>query len=95
MFSTERLYTWRAPTRRPATPTNPVRTVCVSDTHNLQPEVPDGDVLLHAGDLTNRGTFDELQEQLDWLDKQPHRFKVVIAGNDSCALMTYALSDLI
>lgn len=82
IFVTERLYSRRAPTRRPTSPANPVRTVCISDTHNLQPELPDGDVLLHAGDLTDRGTFDELQTQFDWLDKQPHRFRVVIAGND-------------
>lgn len=65
IFVTERLYSWCASTRRPAMPASPVRTVCISDTHNIQPELPDGDVLLHAGDLTNRGTFDELQAQLD------------------------------
>lgn len=55
--------------------------VCISDTHNTQPAVPDGDLLLHAGDLTNRGTFEELQSQLTWLKSLPHRHKVVIAGN--------------
>lgn len=29
--------------------------------------IPPGDILLHAGDLTNYGTFDELQAQLMWL----------------------------
>ncbi|RSL88716.1 hypothetical protein CEP52_015126 [Fusarium oligoseptatum] len=60
---------------------SPISVVCVSDTHCAQPEVPDGDVLLHAGDLTNRGSFEELQEQLDWLNTMPHRYKVVIGGN--------------
>lgn len=36
----------------PATPlTNPIEVVCISDTHN-QINIPDGDILIHAGDLT-------------------------------------------
>lgn len=60
---------------------NSVKVVCISDTHLAQPDVPDGDLLLHAGDLTNPGSFLELQEQLDWLGSLPHSHKVVIAGN--------------
>lgn len=65
----------------PPTENPPIRIVCISDTHNSQPIVPDGDILLHAGDLTNNGTFEELQAQLDWLKSLPHKHKVVIAGN--------------
>jgi hypothetical protein len=43
--------------------------------------VPDGDLLIHAGDLTQAGTPQELQKQLDWLISLPHTHKVVIAGN--------------
>lgn len=59
----------------------PIHIVCISDTHNSRPSIPDGDMLLHAGDLTNNGTFEELQDQLDWLKSLPHGHKVVIAGN--------------
>ncbi|KAF4994792.1 hypothetical protein FDECE_12997 [Fusarium decemcellulare] len=59
----------------------PITVVCVSDTHCTQPELPDGDVLLHAGDLTDKGTFEELQAQLGWLKTSPHKYKVVIGGN--------------
>lgn len=55
--------------------------MCISDTHNLQPELPDGDILLHAGYLTSQGIFDQLQTQLNWLNEQIHRYKVVIAGS--------------
>lgn len=56
--------------------------VCISDTHNSTPSgIPDGDVPLHAGDLTNKGTFAELQAQLDWINTLPHLHKVVIGGN--------------
>ncbi|SPO02307.1 uncharacterized protein DNG_04980 [Cephalotrichum gorgonifer] len=50
------------------------------------PAVPDGDLLLHAGDLTNTGSFEELQAQIDWLKSLPHEHKVVIAGNHDLLL---------
>ena len=55
--------------------------VCISDTHNKQPPVPYGDVLIHAGDLTITGSGEEIQAQLDWLKSLPHRHKILIAGN--------------
>ncbi|KAI9700661.1 MAG: hypothetical protein M1836_002030 [Candelina mexicana] len=59
----------------------PIRVVCISDTHNHTPNIPDGDLLIHAGDLTNAGTVEEIQAQIDWLSSLPHQEKVVIAGN--------------
>ncbi|CCF46674.1 Ser/Thr protein phosphatase, partial [Colletotrichum higginsianum] len=35
------------------------RFVCVSDTHNTAVKLPKGDVLIHAGDLTNQGSYPE------------------------------------
>jgi hypothetical protein len=59
-----------------------IRVVCLSDTHdNIVTTVPDGDLLIHAGDLTTDGTVDDIQRQIDWLDSLPHRHKVIIAGN--------------
>lgn len=61
---------------------NPIRVVCLSDTHdNIVSNVPDGDLLIHAGDLTNSGTVEDIQKQLDWLASLPHRHKVFVAGN--------------
>jgi predicted MPP superfamily phosphohydrolase len=61
---------------------NPIRVVCISDTHdNTVPNVPNGDLLIHAGDLTNSGTVEDIQKQLDWLASLPHRHKVFVAGN--------------
>jgi len=65
---------------------HPITLVCVSDTHNTEPEVPAGDVLLHSGDLTYYGKFDELQKQLDWIASLPHTHKVVIGGNHDLVL---------
>ncbi len=36
------------------------RFVCISDTHNYTFKLPRGDVLIHAGDLTNQGTYSEV-----------------------------------
>ena len=64
-----------------------MRIVCLSDTHDLhdQLRVPDGDLLLHAGDLTMKGTPQQIDAFDRWLGKQPHRHKVVIAGNHDWA----------
>jgi hypothetical protein len=58
------------------------RLVFVSDTH-LQHDfkVPEGDALVHCGDLTPMGTFPQVLNALTWLAAQPHRYKVVVAGN--------------
>ena len=37
------------------------RFVCISDTHNSNVHLPDGDVLIHAGDLTNQGSYSEVR----------------------------------
>ena len=60
-----------------------IRIVALSDTHGLHGEidVPDGDVLVHAGDVTARGDLDELPELDAWFAAMPHRVKVMIAGN--------------
>ena len=74
------IYRFRAPVVPAEAPARPVTVICISDTHNLQLDLPEGDLLLHAGDLTQKGSFQELQDQIDWLDRQPHLHKVVVAG---------------
>lgn len=64
----------------------PIRIICISDTHNTTYPLPPGDILVHAGDLTVHGTFDEVQAQLRWLSSQPHSHKIVIAGNHDILL---------
>ena len=60
-----------------------MRIVCLSDTHNRAEGtfVPEGDLLLHAGDLTMQGTEEEIIRAMDWIRGLPHEHKVVIAGN--------------
>lgn len=56
------------------------RFVCISDTHNQTPKLPQGDVLIHAGDLTNQGSFSELEKTVKWLEGLKFDSKIVIAG---------------
>ena len=66
------------------------RFVCVSDTHNASPtgpfKLPKGDVLIHAGDLTNQGSYNELRKAIDWIVKADFEEKIVIAGTNYFAL---------
>lgn len=64
-----------------------MRVVAISDTHMYHERItlPEGDLLVHAGDSTRRGELDDLEAFLTWLRDQPHRHKVLIAGNhDFC-----------
>lgn len=45
------------------------------------PAIPDGDLLIHAGDCTNRGAADETAGFLAWFAGLPHPHKVLVAGN--------------
>ncbi len=64
-----------------------LRFVVISDTHGLHDllEIPPGDVLIHAGDMTRRGDLREVQAFDAFLARLEHRHKLVIAGNhDFC-----------
>lgn len=67
-----------------------MRLVLVSDTHNQHRKlkVPDGDVLLHAGDMTEMGLKPQIEAVGAWLRELPHRHKVVIAGNHDFLFQT-------
>lgn len=54
------------------------RFVCISDTHSKLFEVPDGDVLLHAGDLTTWGHKDDMEKVVDWLCGMRHKVKMYV-----------------
>jgi predicted phosphohydrolase len=64
-----------------------MRLVLLSDTHNLHAAlaVPEGDLLIHAGDLSMMGSLEDVEAFDAWLAGLPHPHKIVIAGNhDFC-----------
>ena len=60
-----------------------MRLICLSDTHNKHHEipVPEGDVLIHAGDCTDGGTRNETENFLRWFSAQPQKHKILVPGN--------------
>ncbi|CAL3965058.1 unnamed protein product [Diplocarpon coronariae] len=70
--------------------TRKTRFVCISDTHNAGPggafKLPKGDVLIHAGDMTNQGTFSELKKTIEWLEEADFEAKILVAGNHDITL---------
>ncbi|BEJ17949.1 hypothetical protein CspHIS471_0702260 [Cutaneotrichosporon sp. HIS471] len=69
-----------------SSPEERILVVCVSDTHDTEPFLPAGDILIHAGDMSSHGTLREIQSQLGWLAAQPHQHKIVIGGNHDLLL---------
>lgn len=68
-----------------------VRIVALADTHlrHERLHVPyrdEDDVLVHAGDLCQRGSLEELAAAAAFLAAQPHRVKLVVAGNHEVCL---------
>lgn len=58
-----------------------MRIVALADLHSSKPQVPDGDVLVVAGDLTWEGQLHQVADVAAWFKTLPHKHKVVIAGN--------------
>ena len=60
-----------------------MRIVCLADTHGQHENllVPEGDVLIHAGDCTDGGTRQESIQFLNWFSAQPHELKIIVPGN--------------
>jgi Icc-related predicted phosphoesterase len=74
-----------------------MRLCLISDTHGLhdQLDLPEADVLVHAGDLLNQGKLSELNSASLWLQEQKKKFKdiVVIAGNHDFILQAFMTEE--
>ena len=59
--------------------------ICISDTHGkheqLNYDLPEGDMIIHAGDVSNLGKIYEINEFTQWFSKLPYKYKIFIAGN--------------
>ncbi|KAH7070983.1 Metallo-dependent phosphatase-like protein [Paraphoma chrysanthemicola] len=99
LFLARYIYTHQAPIAPPPSTSPCIRLVCISDTHNSRRRVAQGDVLIHAGDLSVNGSVEEVQRQAVWLGGLMRRdgregggfeHVVVVAGNhDTCLDVTY------
>lgn len=68
-----------------------MKIILISDTHTFHNYVnmPEGDVLVHAGDLAGSGRLEEVQDALNWLNAQPQEYVLCVAGNHDWALQKY------
>lgn len=57
--------------------------ICIADTHGKHKELllPPGDVLIHAGDVSMKGTETQINDFLNWFSQQDFTNKIMIAGN--------------
>ena len=60
-----------------------LRLVLISDTHMQHRKLvmPKGDVLIHAGDFTNKGRVKDIKEFDSWLGELDYAHKIVVFGN--------------
>lgn len=68
-----------------------MRVVCISDTHGQHwklnnpdgtSRLPEGDVLVHAGDFTSQGSIHETHDFLEWFGSiEGYEARILIAGN--------------
>jgi predicted phosphodiesterase len=67
-----------------------MKILLISDTHNKHNEIPleqienkDGsiDMIIHAGDVSSRGTLKEIEDFLSWYDSLNFKYKIFIPGN--------------
>ncbi|RFU31076.1 hypothetical protein B7463_g5254, partial [Scytalidium lignicola] len=69
--------------------TIPTRVMVISDTHEYLFDgatMPQVDVLIHTGDLTNFGELDSLRESVKMMGTIEAKLKLVIAGNHDISL---------
>jgi Icc-related predicted phosphoesterase len=57
----------------------------ISDTHGkhneLTKDLPGGWMIIHCGDVSNRGLIHEINQFTEWFSNLPYTYKIFIAGN--------------
>lgn len=74
-----------------------MRLICLADTHNQHHEIaiPEGDVLIHAGDCTDGGTERETLKFLEWFSAMPHKFKILVPGNHDFYFEKFSFENIL
>lgn len=65
-----------------------MKLVVISDTHGLPiwDDLPLGDVLIHCGDFSNVGGYEEVKSFMEWMVTQPHPHKLIVPGNHEVSM---------
>jgi len=70
-------------TSLPAQSPGTLRCIIISDTHleHDQVSIPEGDILIHLGDATHKGSLEGIMSFARWFSNHPHQHKIIIDGN--------------
>lgn len=74
-----------------------MKVVFLSDTHEQHGKLqnlPDGDIIIHGGDITNRGKELEVSEFIEWFSNLNYKYKVFIAGNHDFYFEDYSWYEI-
>ncbi|MBX2870699.1 MAG: metallophosphatase domain-containing protein [Saprospiraceae bacterium] len=73
-----------------------MKIICISDTHGLHEQLalPEGDIIIHAGDITDHGSQTEVVAFLDWFSDLDYAHKIFIGGNHDIFLDEYPVEVL-
>ncbi len=60
-----------------------LKLVVISDTHcsHKRLTIPECKILIHCGDFTWDGNYDEVKDFVEWFKKQPAEYRILICGN--------------
>jgi len=60
-----------------------MKIVVISDTHGQHKDLilPEGDMIIHAGDVSKVGFKDQVKDFVKWFSKLDYKYKIFIAGN--------------
>jgi predicted phosphodiesterase len=80
---------------------------CISDTHSIHHRIPpdwldnkDGsiDMIIHAGDISGRGSLREVEDFLSWYNALNYKYKIFIPGNHDFwfeKVSTFAVNEML
>ena len=75
-----------------------MKIIHISDTHGQHRQLrdlPEADVIVHSGDISNNGEEGEVLDFLNWYMELPYRHKVFVIGNhDICLWDADDIEDL-
>lgn len=61
----------------------------ISDTHSRHKEIknmPEADIVIHSGDITENGTEDEVLDFIKWFESLNYKYKIFVHGNHDLSL---------